>query len=145
MFNKAKRSSEEAIDARNHVAAGTLLKGTIESQGGLRIDGRIEGEVEAIGKLVIGEKGEIKGNITCKDAEIEGKVNGNINSSGLLYLKQSAVIHGDITAHLIKMDPGAVFIGQSDMRSASQQAPSLNGQKVNNEKVNKDSKAKAVQ
>jgi len=129
MFNK-KKSNEEAIDARNHVAQGTLVKGSLESQGGLRIDGKVEGEIESIGKLVIGEKGEVVGQITCKDAEIEGKVKGNLNSSGLLYLKATAFVEGDITSHSMKMDPGAVFIGNSDMRSANQQAPTtaVNGQ-----------------
>ena len=128
MFKNSKKEADEAINARNHVAHGTTVKGSLESQGGLRIDGVFEGEVEAIGKLVIGEKGLVKGQITCKDAEIEGTVTGNINSSGLLYLKATSKIEGDITAHQMKMDPGSVFIGNSDMKSASQKAPSLNGQ-----------------
>lgn len=128
MFNKSKKEAEEALHARNHVAQGTNLKGTIESQGGLRIDGKVDGEIDAVGKLVIGEKGEVKGLIKCKDAEIEGSIKGNINSSGLLYLKATARIEGDITTHQIKMDPGAVFIGNCDMNSANQKAHSLNGQ-----------------
>lgn len=140
MFNNKKKSaSQEAHNARNHVAEGTTLKGSIDSPGGLRIDGKVEGEIDSIGKLVIGEKGLVDGNIRCKDAEIEGKIKGNITSSGLLYLKESAQVEGDISAHHMKMDPGAVFNGVSDMKAASQKAPSLNGEKKQSEK----SKAKA--
>lgn len=128
MFKNSKKEAEEAINARNHVAQGTTVKGSLESQGGLRIDGVVDGQIDSIGKLVIGEKGLVKGQVTCKDAEIEGTVSGNINSSGLLYLKATAVVEGDITSHLMKMDPGAVFNGNNDMKSASQKAPSLNGQ-----------------
>lgn len=127
MFKNSKKEADEAINARNHVAHGTTLKGSLESQGGLRVDGVVDGEIEAIGKLVIGEKGFVKGQITCKDAEIEGTITGNINASGLLYLKATAHVEGDITVHQMKMDPGAIFIGNNDMKSASQKAPSVNG------------------
>mgnify|MGYP000707636229 CR=1 FL=1 len=119
MFNsKSKKETEEAIDERNHVAHGTYLKGSLESQGGLRIDGVVEGQIEALGKLVLGEKGEVKGDIKCKDAEIEGTVTGNITSTGLLYLKQSAKVQGDITSNQLKTDYGAIFIGRSEMKGA---------------------------
>ncbi|MBI3142831.1 MAG: polymer-forming cytoskeletal protein [Bacteroidetes bacterium] len=127
MFSNKKKENSEALDARNHVAQGTLMKGTLTSQGGLRIDGKVEGDIEAIGKLVIGEKGEVIGNITCKDAEIEGKVSGTINSSGLIYFKPTATMEGELSAHSMKMDPGAVYIGSLDMRSAKQNAAQLNG------------------
>lgn len=127
MFNNSKKA-EEAVNARNHIGQGTTVKGAIESSGGLRIDGRLEGEIEATGKLVIGEKGEVDGKITCKDAEVEGSIKGSINSSGLLYLKSTAQVEGEIYAHQVKTDPGAIVNGTIDMQSARQKTPSVNGQ-----------------
>ena len=126
MFNNSKKA-EEAVNARNHIGQGTHIEGSIESSGGLRIDGSLKGEIEATGKLVIGEKGQVKGKITCKDAEIEGQISGSINSSGLLYFKSTAQVEGEIYAHQVKTDPGAVINGTIDMQSARQQTPSVNG------------------
>ena len=53
--NNGKKQNEEAINARNHIAQGTTIKGTLVSSGGLRIDGEFEGDITAEGKLVIGE------------------------------------------------------------------------------------------
>lgn len=126
MFNNSKKA-EEAVNARNHIGQGTIVKGAIESSGGLRIDGRLEGEIEATGKLVIGEKGEVEGKITCSDAEVEGMIKGSIKSSGLLYLKATARVEGEVFANQMKTDPGAIINGTIDMQSNRQQTPSLNG------------------
>lgn len=129
MLGKKAKANEDVNNARNHVATGTTVKGDIESSGGLRVDGKIIGNIDTVGKLVIGEKGEVKGNITCKDAEFEGTVKGNVNASGLLYLKESAKLEGDLSVHQLRIDSGAVYNGNCDMKSVSQQSPTLNGQK----------------
>ena len=126
MFGK-KSNNEDIHNSRNHIAHGTTLRGTIEASGGLRIDGKVEGDVIAVGKLVIGDKGRIDGTINCKDAEIEGTVNGNITASGLLYFKATARVIGDIDANQMKIDPGARHNGHMNIKVEAQSTPELNG------------------
>ena len=126
MFGK-KSNQEDIQNSRNHIANGTSLRGTIEASGGLRIDGKVEGDVIAIGKLVIGEKGRIEGTINCKDAEVEGTVNGNISASGLLYFKATARVIGNIDANQMKIDPGARHNGHMNIKVEAEAAPELNG------------------
>jgi cytoskeletal protein CcmA (bactofilin family) len=137
--NSGKKQNEEALNARNHIAQGTTINGTLVSSGGLRIDGHFEGDITAEGKLVIGEKGYVKGTITCNDSEIEGKINGTITGKGLMYLKATAVFEGDLNYGQLKTDPGATINGRTtkivEGQSSKKVIPSANGQSKSKEKV----------
>ena len=47
----------------NTLAAGTTVKGDIVTETDFRLDGKIEGDVSCSGKIVIGPKGNVTGNI----------------------------------------------------------------------------------
>ena len=57
----------------NTLAAGTTVKGDIVTETDFRLDGKIEGNVSCNGKIVIGPKGNVTGNIVSANAEILGK------------------------------------------------------------------------
>lgn len=82
----------------NTLAAGTTVKGDIVTETDFRLDGKIEGNVSCNGKIVIGPKGNVTGNIVSANAEILGEVEGSIHVSAKLVLKATAVIKGDIFA-----------------------------------------------
>ena len=54
--------------ARNLIGNGTVIKGDIESNGDIRIDGRLIGSLKSNGKVIIGQTGIMEGDITCKQA-----------------------------------------------------------------------------
>lgn len=55
--------------ARNIIGNGTLIKGEVESNGDIRIDGKVVGSVKSTGKVVIGQNGIVEGEINCKTAD----------------------------------------------------------------------------
>ena len=63
---------------RNLLGTGTTIKGDIESNGDIRIDGHLIGSLKSNGKVVIGQTGVMEGDLNCKQAEISGVVKGNI-------------------------------------------------------------------
>ena len=63
------------------------------------------------GKIVIGPKGNVTGNIVSANAEILGEVEGSIRVSAKLVLKATAVIKGDIFAQTLEIEPNARFNG----------------------------------
>ena len=73
----------------NTLAAGTTVKGDIVTETDFRLDGKIEGDVSCSGKIVIGPKGNVTGNIVSTNAEILGEVEGSIHVSAKLVLKYS--------------------------------------------------------
>lgn len=106
---------ETLRDQINIIGKGTTIKGDIDCNGDMRIDGKVTGNIQISGKIVIGASGDIKGQINCKNSEIEGKVEGKIFVAELLVLKNTASILGDIATSKLAIEPGAMFTGNCKM------------------------------
>jgi cytoskeletal protein CcmA (bactofilin family) len=99
----------------NLIATGTRITGDIISDGDLRIDGEIIGNLDTKGRLVIGASGKIAGEIRCKSCEIAGTHNGKVFVAELLSLKASSSVSGDIVTGKLSIEPGAYFAGSCTM------------------------------
>lgn len=99
----------------NLVGLGTEISGDINSNGDLRIDGVLIGNLTVKGKVVIGETGRIKGEISCKNADISGTVEGKITVQELLALKSTAKVNGDLCMGKLAIEPGSKFTGYCNM------------------------------
>jgi len=142
MFNQ-KSKSENANDvsapgtgAATIIAAGTTLKGDISSNGDIRIDGSLQGNIQCQAKVVIGSNGSVDGDISGQQADIMGKVSGTIKVKELLQLKGGSYVNGNLYAGKLQIEPSANFNGQCHMTTAT------NGQ-VN--EVVADKKAKELE
>ena len=91
----------------NAIVEGTQIEGTISSDGNFRIDGKVKGNINIKGRLIIGAKGSVEGQVVCNDAEIEGSFDGLIQINNLLSLKSSAKIKGDAVFQRLKVEEGA--------------------------------------
>jgi cytoskeletal protein CcmA (bactofilin family) len=101
--------------AINLISIGTDITGDIKSNGDIRIDGSLTGNLSTKGKVVIGATGKVKGEIICKNSEVAGIIEGKITVGQLLNLKASSKIHGDIVTSKLSIEPGAVFSGNCKM------------------------------
>ncbi len=99
----------------NFITPATELTGDINSKEGIRIEGTLTGNVITKGKLVIGETGKVKGEITCKNAEVFGSIEGKITVVELLSLRKTARINGDIMTNKLAIEPGSKFTGNCNM------------------------------
>ena len=99
----------------NIITDGTVIKGDIIASGDFRLDGKLEGNIQLNGKLVIGDSGVVNGNVLCQNANIIGTVNGNLSVKELLSLHTSARVRGDILINKLSIEPGAVFSGKCRM------------------------------
>ena len=101
--------------AINLISIGTDITGDIKSNGDIRIDGSLTGNLNTKGKVVIGATGKVKGEINCKNSEVAGIIEGKIAVGQLLNLKASSKIHGDIVTSKLSIEPGALFSGNCKM------------------------------
>lgn len=99
----------------NILAGGTNIIGEIETEGDIRIDGRVSGKIRAKGKVVIGSEGYVEGEVNCKIIDISGEVKANLITEELTVLMASAKFIGEITTPKISIEPGAIFIGNCKM------------------------------
>ncbi len=110
-----KKNIIEADHASNRILASTTIEGEIKSNGDIRIDGKITGHVNITGKLVVGEKGRIEGEVRCGHANIFGRIKGKMEVSELLTLQATGKINGDVITNKLSVEPGAEFTGSCTM------------------------------
>lgn len=116
----AKYNETETTTAINLIGAGTEITGDVNSNGDIRIDGTLTGNLKTAGKVVIGETGKVKGEIDCKNSEVLGEINGKIKVGELLSLKATSKIFGDIVTKKLAIEPGSRFTGNCKMGEESQ-------------------------
>ena len=109
----ARPNGEESIDSV--VSSGTVIRGDIAFTGVLRVDGYIEGRLEAQSEqalLVVGETATLRGDVSAVDAVICGLVEGNVVVQRFLELRPGARVIGDVTYCQIEMQVGASVDGR---------------------------------
>lgn len=136
MFNKNKaEEANAALRVMNQLGQGTTLNGDLSTEGDIRVDGKVNGNVTSKAKAVVGATGVIDGNIFCQNAYIDGTVNGNIEVSELLILSKTAHVSGDIKIKKLVVEEGAKFNGKcsmgTTMASQTAQTPGAQPKTVN--------------
>lgn len=101
------------------VAAGTKIVGDCETDGTIRVEGRVEGTLKAGKSIVVGRTGEVIGDIITQDCVISGRVSGNIVAESRLELQSTCDIQGEIRSRRVQLDEGARFNGQVHMEDSS--------------------------
>lgn len=109
MSEKPVKGYTDLLGKTNRIVEGTEINGNITSQADFRLDGQLIGNFTTSGKIVIGPKGSIKGDVTCKNADIEGKFDGILNVQEILNVKSKASIKGEVICGKLSVQPGADF------------------------------------
>ncbi len=112
MFNKndqrpAARSGNGTL---SFLGAEVTVTGNISGQGNLHIDGRVDGDVSCT-SLIVGNSGQVNGNITADNAKIAGSINGTV-AAKVLTIEASARITGDLSYDSVSVETGAQVDGR---------------------------------
>jgi cytoskeletal protein CcmA (bactofilin family) len=94
---------------------GSDFKGQVYTKGTIRVDGKIEGNVTSEEGVIIGEKGQVKGNVSGKTVVISGKVSGNASATKRLEISPTGQLLGDIRTPRLAIAEGVIFKGNCDM------------------------------
>lgn len=98
------------------IGEGTVIQGELRFQGGLRIDGEVQGNVLAAGEqtsvLVISERAKVTGQVSAARIIVNGEVCGPLTSTELLELQPKARITGDVRYEALEMQQGATIDGE---------------------------------
>ena len=98
------------------IGAGTTIEGNITFAGGLRVDGRVRGDVIAAdgkpGTLVLSEQAQIEGEIRVSHVVINGTVIGPVHAAEYVELQAKANVTGDVYYKTLEIQLGAVVQGR---------------------------------
>lgn len=119
MKEKAPKAYTDLLGKTNRIVEGTEIKGDIISHADFRLDGQLNGNFSTSGKIVIGPKGSIKGDVICKNADIEGKFDGILKVEEILNVKSKASISGEVTCGKLSVQPGADFSASCVMQPST--------------------------
>ncbi|MDD5626767.1 MAG: polymer-forming cytoskeletal protein [Patescibacteria group bacterium] len=107
--------NHEETQAETIVGPSVKVEGELSSEGNVRIDGQVAGNVQTSQNLAVGEQAVISANVKALNAVIAGKIKGNITVEEALEITETGQVEGDITAKIISISPGAIFQGQCQM------------------------------
>lgn len=124
MFEKSPKTAD--LGKTNRIVEGTVITGDIISKADFRLDGELVGNFTSGGKIVIGPNGSVKGDITCKSADIEGKFNGKLEIEELLSIKSHARITGEVITGKLAVEPGAEFTATCAMKHKERAIKTVN-------------------
>lgn len=97
------------------IGENSIVEGNFVTSESARIDGEVRGNVQADGKLLIGVKGKVCGNVKTESVMIAGVVEGDIVAEQRVEITSSGVVNGNISTKLLVIDENAVFNGSCKM------------------------------
>ena len=92
--------------------ANLSLTGDVETDGTLRVDGRLEGSIRRADVVVLGTGASVVGDICAREVIVGGTVHGNVTATERAELQPSAVVTGDIEAGAIMIHEGCAVSGR---------------------------------
>jgi len=125
MKNKKFKGMNRLVHAKGEGGLNTIIgkdstiEGSVEVQGGLRIDGVVRGKISATESLTVGEDGRVEAEVKVGIAMIGGKVIGNVFAQERIELQSKSEVEGDITTKNLIVEEGAMFHGMCSMKNSS--------------------------
>jgi len=102
----------ESFSINTIIGPGTSVSGDVESGGFTRVDGNVQGNVKAKGRVVIGERARMKSNISGTSITVGGVVFGNVLASERLVVLATGLVMGDIITRRIQAEEGCLIHGR---------------------------------
>ena len=109
-----KRDNSSSVDV-SILSTGVKVEGKLYSEGNMRIDGKVYGDITVNGNLTLGERSEIEGDVKAQNITISGNIEGSASVSEKLIMESTAGLKGNITAKILVIEEGAKFDGSSSM------------------------------
>ena len=100
------------------IASDMTVIGDLETEGVVRVEGRVRGTVRVGAQVLVAQGAVIEGDLHTQEAVIAGQVNGAIHARERVELQATAMVSGDILTPRISIIEGARITGEVKMDSA---------------------------
>jgi cytoskeletal protein CcmA (bactofilin family) len=102
------------------IASDMTVIGDLETEGVVRVEGRVKGTVRVGSQVLVAAGAVIEGDLHTQEAVIAGQVSGAIHARERVELQASAMVAGDILTPRISIIEGARVSGEVKMDSKSE-------------------------
>lgn len=112
----------QAAEAKNIIAEDTEITGSIRCNAGIRIEGKVNGDLTCAAAAFIGRAAQVKGNIAAGAVVVHGQVTGNITAKERIDLKATARVFGDVKTRRMTVEDGVTLVGKADVNPGGARA-----------------------
>lgn len=109
------------------VAKDMTIVGDLETEGLIRIEGRVRGTVRAGSQVLIGQGAQVEGDLHTKEAVVGGEVVGSIHASERVELQPTATVTGNIITPRIAVMEGGKVTGEVRIQDQPAEIGGRNG------------------
>lgn len=106
----------ELTSTESVISEDCVFSGNINTKGCLKVEGSVEGNINAAKEVFIAKTARINGDITCEKCVVYGSVNGNITASDVVEIMSIGSVCGDVTTSRIIIEEGGFLSGKLNMK-----------------------------
>gem|GEM_PF-962636 len=113
---RAAEAPNAEADTITVLQRGSVVTGNLQAPGRVVVNGSLLGDVVAAGRVEVGVDGSIEGDsVRAAEIVILGRVRADVEVSGVVEVWDGGRLEGDVRAAALDIEPGATFIGRSEM------------------------------
>ncbi len=98
------------------IGQDTVINGTLDIKGALRVDGTVKGKIICSDCVTVGATGIVEAEIEAETAIIAGKMFGNVVTTEKIELQAKCEMEGDLRTKSLVIEQGAIFCGACNMK-----------------------------
>ncbi len=102
-------------DLNGFLDTGSHINGELRFETTFRVDGKLTGVVRSAGDLVVGEGGEVEGEIEVGQVFVSGVVRGTIRAVRRVQITPTGKVFADLETQALIVEDGALFEGRCAM------------------------------
>lgn len=93
------------------IGEDSLVRGDLEANGRVRIDGDLLGSVKTDSQVIISHTGRVKGNVQAREVIVGGVIKGDVIATQRVTLLATGLLLGKVISPSLSVEQGALLEG----------------------------------
>jgi cytoskeletal protein CcmA (bactofilin family) len=104
----------QAAKIETVIGANCRMNGVLQSDGGIRIEGVFEGQLQTAGNLIVSESARVVAEVQAYNVVVSGQIKGNVTANRV-EITETGKLFGDLNVNTLLLSEGAYLRGQTNM------------------------------
>ncbi len=107
-------AGSQAAKIETVIGANCRMNGVLQSDGGIRVEGLFEGQIQTAGNLIVAESARVVADIQAYNVVVSGQIKGNVTANRV-EITETGKLFGDLNVNTLLLNEGAFLRGQTNM------------------------------